>query len=190
MFKDYKKIAKQYGVGGDGGWMQLKEGDNKVRIVSNFVSYGFHFMGKGNPSLTCLGKEQCEQCQVNKKPRVQFIGWVIDRIDSELKVIRVGYQIYSSIGKFAESDEYAFDELPPYDITINATGEGLERKYTAMPARQNTDLTNDEKLAIDEKVKDPQEIIDAMKAKVAVSENQEDFKVPDNEDIDPKDIPF
>lgn len=165
-FSNYKEIASEYGTGGS-DWMKLEQGDNKVRFVSEFIPYGNHFDSATKKSLICIGKETCEVCKSGDRPRVQFLGWVIDRNDAELKLLRIGYKIYEAMGKLAESEEYAFDGFPPYDITINKTGEMLETEYSVIPARENTELTNDEKLMIDEKAKDPQEIVDSMKAKVS-----------------------
>jgi len=171
-FTDYKKVGKDYGVQG-GDFMELKDGDNKVRFVTEFVPYGNHFNEKLQKSIICVGKEDCSECQKDNKPRVQFIGWVIDRADGDIKLLRIGYQIYSDMGKLSESDDFAFDKLPGYDVTINRTGEKLQTKYNVVPARNDTELTQEEKFALVDKIKEPQEIVDAMKAKV-VPESSED----------------
>ena len=173
-FKDYKEVGQKYGIGGD--WMDLKEGDNKIRIVSEFKDYGSHFMGKGIPSLVCIGKEDCQACKKEDNPKVQFLGWVLDRADGEVKLLRAGYQIFSLLGQLAESEEYGFDVIPKYDITINKTGEGLQTKYNVLPGREEKDLTNEESEKVMEKIKDPDEIIEAMKAKVLP-------EAPDEEEI-------
>ena len=170
MFKSQKEIQEKYGIKDKkGNWLNLQQGDNKVRIVSDFVDYGVHtFKDKDGKykSVVCIGKEnECPYC-ANKVPvKVQFLGWVIDRKDGEVKLLKIGWAIAQQIRSLQDSEDYGFDDLPPYDINILKSGEGLNTTYTVLPARQNTPLTEDEQNKIKEVVKDPQEIIDKMKEK-------------------------
>lgn len=196
-FKDYKETAKKYGVG-SGDWMNLQEGQNKVRIISAFEDYGTHFNPTIKKSTICIGKEECKLCQEGLKPRVQFLGWVIDRKDNQVKLLRIGFQAYQQIGKLAESDDYGFEETPEYDITITRTGQGLETDYTVLAARKNTELTPEERTQIAEKTKDPKEIIENMKAKIKTAqpqgdineEGEEEVEGGEKNEVDVKDIPF
>jgi hypothetical protein len=189
-FKDFETIAKQRGIGGGGDWMNLQAGDNKIRIVSEIEDYGDHYDPLNKKRVPCLGEDQCEFCKKKKdlvdtgadakskevqglRPRVQFLFWVIDRSDKRIKLLRTGYQVYEAIGKLAKSDEYGFDILPDYDITIQRTGEGLDTKYGVIPSRKSTPLTDAEQKAIEEEVKPPSEIIEKMKAKVVVTSQPE-----------------
>jgi hypothetical protein len=42
------------------------------------------------------------------------------------------------------SEQYRFDNLPPYDVTINKKGSGLETEYKVLPDRTDTPLTEKE----------------------------------------------
>lgn len=191
-FKDYKQAEEKYNIkGGSVEWLNLVDGDNKIRIVSKFVDYGSHYDPSTKKSLICIGKENCECCQRRDalmvdgvdpkdkeitalKVRVQYLGFVIDRKDGKIKLLRIGHIIFKQIGELAENEEYAFEELPDYDITIRKTGQGLETKYSVVAARQNTELTKEELKQIREKVKDPNEIIDSIKSKVLGNEKPEE----------------
>ena len=188
--------------------MNLEQGDNKIRIISEFEAYGLHYDSETKQSTICLGEEECLLCKNGNKPRVQFLGWVIDRNDNQIKLLRIGYTIFEQIGKYQKNDEYKFDKIPDYDITINKTGQDLETRYNVIPSRQNSELTSEEKTMIDEKVKNPQEIIENMKTKVvsrinsesqetqSKQDNKESVEIPvgiknnNEEDINPEDIPF
>lgn len=180
-FKNYKEIGKEYNTGG-GEWMQLAQGDNKVRIVSDFKPYGSHYNPKTNKSTICLGKEDCPICKAGNKPRVQFLGWVIDRTDNQVKLLRFGYKVFGQIGKIASSEEYEFDTIPNFDITITKTGEGLETDYSTLASRKDTVITNEEQAMINEKVGDPQDVIDKMKAKVMGGEQEMEEKTEGEEE--------
>jgi hypothetical protein len=185
-FNQYKEVGEKYGVGA-GNWMNLEQGENKIRIVSNFEDYGNHFDSISKKSTVCIGKDEgCEYCKLGQKPRVQFLGWVIDRKNNEVKLLRIGFQIHRAIGELATSDEYGFDDTPDYDMTIKKEGEGLDTEYHVIPARKNTALTVEESNEINAKVKDPREIIEKMQAKVAPKKEE----IIEEEEVDVKDIPF
>lgn len=191
-FKDYDSIPKKYGIGG-GDWMKLQEGDNKIRIVSEFEDYGTHYNPTTKKSIVCLGKEKCEVClsDPDNKPRVQFLGWVIDRKDNKIKLLRIGFKAHKQIGELAKSEDYGFDEVPEYDVTIKKTGQGLDTDYSVLPARQNTSLTEEEEQAVSEKVKkSPKEIIEKMKAKISQKEPIIAGSESEEEEINPENIPF
>ncbi|HEY0089769.1 MAG TPA: hypothetical protein VGB37_13055, partial [Candidatus Lokiarchaeia archaeon] len=115
-FKDYKEIAKKYGVGKD--WLTLEQGDNKVRIVSTFEDYGNHYNPATKKSIICIGKDEgCVACAKGLKPNVQFLGWAIDRKDNKVKLLRIGYTVFQMLGDYQKSEDYGFEDIPSYDIT-------------------------------------------------------------------------
>ena len=184
-FKNQEEIEKKYNVGG--GWLTLKEGENKIRIVSDCFDYGNHFLdGK---STICVGKENCAFCKKGLKPSVQFLSWAIDRTDGHLELFRFGYTIYKQIVAYKNNEEYSFESIPDYDFTVNRVGTGKQSEYTVVPARKNTKLSEAEKEDIEENANDINEIIDKMKAKVSKNEIEDDGETIE-EDIDPKKVPF
>ena len=191
-FKEYDKVDEQYDTGGN--WMRLKEGDNKIRIVSEFEPYGSHYVRAEQKSYICVGKENhCRFCERGLMPRVQYIGYVIDRADGRVKLLQIGHQIFSQIGQYAKNPDYAFDVLPDYDITINKSGSGLNTTYTVIPARKNTPLTDEEKKMVAEKMKrTPKEIIESRKAKLLEMMRGEPPLPPEEgeEDGEIEEVPF
>jgi len=165
-FQDYPDSEDKYGISG-GDWMTLEAGDNKIRIVSEFMDYAEHYDNEKKRSFICLGKENCPYCQAGDKPRVRYLGWVIDRKDSKIKLLRIGHSIFKQIGVLAKDEEYGFEDLPEYDMTIKKTGTGLDTEYSVVPARNNSPLTETEKTEIEKTIKDPNEIIESMKQKIA-----------------------
>ena len=202
-FNQHQQIDKKYGTGGD--WLNLQEGGEeenfKIRIVTEFEDYGVHRLDK--ESVICLGKENCIHCQEGTKVTVQFLGWVIDRRDNSFKLLRIGHQINKKIGVLSENEQYKFEIIPNYDITINRKGKLLETKYDIIADRNDTPLTEQELEKI-KTLKPSIEIIDAMKNKLmdatigtntesaipVIQENAPIQQVAPPEDINPDDIPF
>jgi len=193
-FSNPDEINKKYPMGGN--WMNLKEGDNKVRLVSDCFDYGNHYLPNLNKSVICIGKERCAFCQKGLEPSVQFLAWIIDREDGKVKLFRFGYKIYKQIVAYKNNPEYEFDVTPDYDFTIRRAGTGKQSDYTVIPARTNTEITEEEIEMIEKKTKDPQEIIDKMKEKIVPSEPKEDTEGKESpseeldDDIDIDEVPF
>ena len=67
-------------------YFKLKEGENKIRIVSEILDYGSHFVKEEKKSHICLGAEECKYCKAGDRPRTRYMTWVIDRSTGELKL--------------------------------------------------------------------------------------------------------
>ena len=152
MFGNAKEVADKYGMG-SGGWFKPEQGDNRVRIVSDFIDYGNHFDSVAKKSVICTGSKTCPICLAaikagtyqDNKPKVQFLGYVIDRKDNKIKLYRMSWSVYNALNELSINADYAFDGIPPYDITINRKGTTKnDTEYKVIAARQNTPLTEDE----------------------------------------------
>lgn len=174
------------------GFLKLKEGENKIRLVSEFGERTTHYK-KGE----CL-KDNCPFCKEErdlpkkeKTRRVSYMCHVIDRSDNEFKIAEFGPMIMEQLVSLASNSQYGFDVIPPYDITINRKGQGLATEYTVIADRGDTALTESEKEIIS-KLELPSVIIEKMVKKTiekvgGVPEANESQEVEES-NID--DIPF
>jgi hypothetical protein len=123
------KEAEKAGIISSGDYLKLKEGANRFRLVSECLAHEGEFKGQRNFKWLCL---------------------VIDRNDGRVKPFFMPHTIYKQIVALQRSDDYAFDGVPmPYDLTISADGAGTkEVKYSLMPARKESQLTQAENEAI------------------------------------------
>jgi len=126
------------------GFLTFKEGDNKVRIVSEPEPRMQHWLGKR--PIPCVGK--CKLCADNLKVRTSHMFHVIDRETGEFKIMGTGVTVANAMRELKESDDYSFDSIPDYDITIKRTGLGLDTEYTVLAARNNSELTEEEKTKV------------------------------------------
>lgn len=204
-FKDFREVAKKYNIGQGGDWMQLQDGDNYVRIVSDFEPFRNHFDERSKRGMICIGKEKgCPGCALELQASVKCLGWVIDRADGNIKLLRMPYSVFKAIGELQTTPDYEFSTLPDYDINIKRivtkTAGGEKTSYQVIAARKNTMLTNSEVEQIAKKCKNPNQILDAMKSKQApfkpvaqpvVEVEENDIPIIDEEPmIDPDNIPF
>lgn len=152
------------------GYLRLKPGENRLRIVSDAEVLAKHFDPVQKKTTVCIGKEKgCKGCEENNKPRVQWVCWAIDRRDERIKLFEAGYSIIQQVTKLAQTEEYGFETIPSYDITIMKEGEGLETEYSVIPARKDTPLTDNEKDQISE-LQPIAEIVEQKKKRVLEEE--------------------
>lgn len=125
-FADKRKQAEAQGLLGQGDYLKLKEGDNRMRLVSDCEPHPGEYQGK---------------------PNFKWLCYVIDRRDGKVKPFFMPHVIYKTIEALQGNDDYGFESVPmPYDITIAAIGAGTkEVKYTVLPARKETPLSDAER---------------------------------------------
>lgn len=145
-------------------WLRLEQGDNKIRLVTGYEPIAKHYNPATKKSVVCVGKDS--GCELNHKERfqVKFLCWTIDRKDGQMKLAELPYSVITQIAKLRTSEDYGFELLPDYDLTIKREGEGLETEYSVIPARKSTPLTETELEELKSK-KDPTDIVNSMKEK-------------------------
>ncbi len=165
------KDAEKQGLLSSGDYLKLKEGQNRIRLVTECLAHEGEFQGKKNFKWLCL---------------------VIDRTDQKVKPFFMPHTIYKQIVALQRSEDYAFDGVPmPYDLTINADGAGTkEVKYTLMPARKESALTQAENEAINahKPIADVKKALDEKNAKNKGNGNVHDDDVPhpaDGDEVEP-----
>ena len=158
------KDAEKQGLLSSGDYLKLKEGANRLRLVSECLAHKGEFQGKPNFKWLCL---------------------VIDRTDGKVKPYFMPHTIYRQIVALQTSEDYAFDGVPmPYDLTINADGAGTkEVKYTLMP-RKEVSLSSDELRAIADH-KSVQDVKKALDEKNTKGKSDDQRDAPDYDDAPP-----
>lgn len=156
-YEDLKKRSK-----GDADWMQLEDGDNLVRFLSDeegnfYFETGYHYISQGKEKVAVVcnkvhAGEPCYICDViselNKskdkgdkalakelqaKSRVFFN--VVDRADKKVKVLGAGNSIFKELLKYFADEDWGdlTDPETGHDVVINKSGSGLDTEYSVMP---------------------------------------------------------
>lgn len=116
------KQAEDAGLVGGGDYFKLKEGDNRIRLMTECLPHPGTYQGK---------------------PNFKWLCYVIDKRDGKAKPFFMPHSIYKQIAALQQSEDYAFYDVPmPYEVTINAKGAGTKDVvYTLLPARKETPVT-------------------------------------------------
>jgi hypothetical protein len=131
-FADARKQAEAQGLIGGGDYYKLKEGQNRIRLMSECLPHAGEFKGTRNFKWLC---------------------YVLDRRDGKVKPFFMPHTIYKALEAYQLSEDFAFVDVPmPYDITVNADGAGTkEVKYTVMPGKVKPLAREDEQALADQK---------------------------------------
>lgn len=140
-----RKEAEDQGLLGSGGFYKYKEGDNRIRLMSECLPHTSSFNGQKNFKWLC---------------------YVLDRREGKVKAHFMPHKVYKAIEALQANPDYAFAEVPmPYDVTVHAVKAGTKDvEYTVMPARKETPLTRDEEADL-HKQKPLEELQQALKDK-------------------------
>jgi len=108
-----------------GEYLKLKEGANKMRLMSPALFHSGIFEDKKTGE---------------KRANNKFVAWVFDWADGKVKLFFMSKTVLEAIGALQDNPDYAFDTVPmPYDITVNAKDAGTKDvMYSLTPSRQNT----------------------------------------------------
>jgi len=120
-------------------FLKLTDGDNKIRIVSKNVKQ-YVFWEDGKKRITTNPNEMVD----GKKPKQSWTMYAIDRADGAIKLFTMGPSIAHALNELAASPDYKFTDYPNYDLNIKRTGSGMETRYTVLPGRDVTKLTDEE----------------------------------------------
>lgn len=149
---DIRKTAEERG----GKFLKFEEGDTKIRLVSEMeiVYKVFH----GNTVESFKHRENAtETAKVSppdrsgKPARVtdRLVVWVINRTNGQIQLAELPASVGYAIADLDAKAGYEFDrDIPPYDIVVTADDSEPIRKYTILPSRENTPLTDIEKAEI------------------------------------------
>lgn len=127
-FAAAKEKAAAEGLLGSKPW-KPKEGDNRIRLVSECLPHPGNYNGKATFKWLCQ---------------------ILDKASGLVLPYFMPSSVYDQIEALQTNPEYAFEEVPmPYEVTLNAKGAGSKDVvYTVTPARTNTPLTEAEKAAV------------------------------------------
>lgn len=187
-----KEAAEEYKPkGGSGFWGKLEEGDNKLRLVSDYKYIGYHWQGMGKPSVVCLNNaepypksDKCALCRQKKEvngkqypnsPSPKFVVNCIDLSDTKDLAIRhyeFPYAVIDAINGYALDPDYKFENLPEWDMIITKETKGEKKvDYKVRAARKNRPLSETEKELMEE-FESPEDVVKFKLEKAAEEQGE------------------
>lgn len=123
-----QQVEKQYNLG-KGEYFKVKDGDNKVRLVSECLPHPGEYKGK---------------------PTFKWLCQVVDLTDNKVKPYFMPDGVYKQICSLQTDPDYSFEEVPmPYNINIVTENAGdLTAKYQVRPSPKHLPLTPEQEQAI------------------------------------------
>lgn len=144
-------------------YMKLKDGANILRIVGNPSQLAIHWevtTDGARKKVLCTGNSDCILCEHGAKSQKRYQMLVIDKNENwdvqeqkytgtpKVKILEVGSSVIKQIKDYAMDKEYG--DPKKYDIKIKKEGTGKDTRYSVVPGRNSSDLTQVELDAIKE----------------------------------------
>jgi hypothetical protein len=164
-------------------FLKFKDGDNRFRIVSEPVERKVHF-DKQNKPHDCEGAD-CDMCRMGVRRKQGWLFNCIDRADGKGKLVELGVSVMSALKKLRESEDWNFEDMPHYDLTVNRKGTGLETEYMLTPNFPKPLTPKEEEIVAAMKP-----IEEAIKGKDADRLPPPPKRTAPTEDIDPESIQY
>lgn len=123
-----QQAEKQFNLG-KGEYFKVKDGANKVRLVSACLPHPGSFNGK---------------------PTFKWLCQVLDLSDNKVKPYFMPDTVYQQILSLQTDEDYSFDEVPmPYSINIQTENAGdITVKYSVIPSPKRVPLTLEQEQAL------------------------------------------
>lgn len=114
-------------------FMDLKEGDNYVRIITarpfQFVIHWVKDATGSNRKIRCALKD-CPLCRKGHKPQARWYIGVIDRRTNSAKILEISSQVYTGIKNYASSPKWK--DVTRYDINVKRAAKGTQPLYSVV----------------------------------------------------------
>lgn len=131
-------------------FMQLKQGDNKGRVLSNPQQFAVHWVvdetGKKR-KVNCAtdGCPVCKRGQDGDKPQARWLIKFFNREESRVQLLEISSQVLKGVRELVNDKEWG--AVTEYDVNVKRGTPGSQPLYTVIPGRR-APLTTDEKAAL------------------------------------------
>lgn len=164
-------IANKYeseGTSQTSDFYRIKEGQNKMRILTDFVMVESIYKGVFPNSKYMGMKTPGRVIAADEKVTSQAWAWAVIRGEKpeqdELKIVQFGKTLINNLIQYRKNPEYEFDKFPmQFDITVNSLGDGPNR-YTMIASPKRSEVTQGEMEKLNKK-KSINDIIASILAK-------------------------
>ena len=125
-------------------FMNLAEGDNKVRVFTNPYQFVVHWVKDvtgANRKVKCA-INGCPLCKKGLKTQYRWYVGVIHRKTGQAKILEISSQIYKGIKDHISDPEWG--DVKKYDINIKRGAKGSQPLYRVLGSPNKSKLTSDE----------------------------------------------
>lgn len=131
-------------------FMQLKQGDNRGRVLSNPQQFAVHWVvdetgKKRKVGCAALNCPVCMRGQDGDKPQARWLVKFYNREENRVQLLEISSQIIKGVLDLVKNPDWG--PVTEYDITIKRAAPGSQPLYTVMPGRR-APLTQEEKAAL------------------------------------------
>jgi hypothetical protein len=133
-------------------FMQLEQGDNKGRVLSNPQQFAVHWVvdetgKKRKVNCATTGCPVCLRGGDTDKPQARWLIKFLSRKDGAVKLLEITSQVVKGVQGLVQDPDWG--QITDYDINIKRAAPGAQPLYSVVPSRR-VPLTAEEKSALTE----------------------------------------
>ncbi len=151
---EWENAAVSGGNGKDrvSDFMQLEQGDNKGRILSNPQQFAVHWVvdetgKKRKVNCATTGCPVCLRGQDTDKPQARWLIKYYNRKESRVQLLEITSQVVNGVKDLVNDPEWG--TVTEYDVNIKRGTPGSQPLYKVVPGRR-APLTTEERQALAE----------------------------------------
>jgi hypothetical protein len=131
-------------------FLQLKQGDNKGRVLSNPSAFAVHWVvdetgKKRKVGCAAAGCPVCQRGQDSDKPQARWLIKFFNREEGRIQLLEISTQIMNGILTLVRDKDWG--PVTEYDVNIKRGAPGTQPLYNVIPGRHSP-LTAEEKNAL------------------------------------------
>jgi len=131
-------------------FMQLKQGDNKGRVLSNPQQFAVHWVvdetgKKRKVGCAAIGCPVCQRGQDTDKPQARWLIKFYNREEARVQLLEISSQILKGVLNLVKDPDWG--SVTEYDVNVKRGAPGTQPLYSVIPGRR-APLTADEKQAL------------------------------------------
>jgi hypothetical protein len=139
-------------VSGPSDFMNLVEGDNRVRIVTNPYQFVVHWVkdtSGQNRKIRC-SVDNCPLCKQGVQSQTRWYLGVLDYKSGAPKILEIGSQIFRGIRGYVNDPDWSetikkpWGQILAYDINISRGPKGTQPLYQVKPSPKMKDISEEE----------------------------------------------
>ena len=139
-------------VSGPNDFMNLEQGDNKVRVVTNPYQFVVHWTkdSTGKPRKIHCAINNCPLCKQGVDSQTRWYIGVLDYKSGRPKILEISSQIFRGIRGYINNPDWnetikkPWGQILAYDINITRGPKGSQPLYQVMPSPKMKDITDEE----------------------------------------------
>lgn len=123
-----------------GDYFKFEKGENRIRLLTELEPVAKYFDPVSKKSVV-MALKGAPSTLNGIKCNIRYVCFVADQKNgSAICLAELPGSVAKQISDLQTDSEWSFADLPPYDLKVTKTGDGMETRYTTLPSKSEAAL--------------------------------------------------